>query len=159
MRPNRHAAVLFALLLSTAFTFAQAKKATKHAAGPGPDKAHLQKIWDGWATLNVPGQAQFYAQGAHTFFDIAPLKYANWDEYQKGATALVSNYKSATFTVNDDAEFHSAGDSVWGTATVKSDMVAKTGLHEMSTFRWTYVFQNQDGKWLVVHEHISAPLQ
>jgi len=158
MRLKHYAALFFALLLSTTFTLAQAKKAAKHA-GPGPDKAHLQKIWDGWASLNVPGQAQFYAQGAHTFFDIAPLRYSSWDEYEKGATALVSNYKGAKFTVNDDAEFHPAGDAVWGTATVKSDMVAKSGTHEMATFRWTYVFQNQDGKWLIVHEHISEPLQ
>lgn len=157
MRPNRHPALLFVLLLSTTLSLAQAKKA-KHAAGPGPDKAHLQKIWDGWATFNVPGQAQFYAQGAHTFFDIAPLKYSSWDEYEKGATALVANYKSAKFTVNDDAEFHPAGEIVWGAATVKADMVAKTGLHEMATFRWTYVFQSIDGKWLVIHEHISEPL-
>lgn len=159
MRQKPYLALLTALLLCTAASFAQAKKAAKPAAGPGPDKAHLQKIWDGWASLDVPHQAQYYAQGSHTFFDIAPLKYSNWDEYQKGATNLVSGFKSAKFVVNDDADFHTIGDTSWGTATVKSDMVAKSGQHDMATFRWTYVFQKQDGKWLIVHEHISEPLQ
>ena len=42
-----------------------------------PDKAHLQKIWDGWSTLDTANVAQFYAAGPHTFFDIAPMKYSS----------------------------------------------------------------------------------
>ncbi len=60
-----------------------ARKAPKSASGAvAVDKAYLQKIWDGWAPLDAAGQKQFYAQGAHAFFDIAPLKYGSWDEYQ-----------------------------------------------------------------------------
>jgi hypothetical protein len=29
----------------------------------------------------------------------------------------------------------------------------------MGNFRWTVIFENKDGKWLVVHEHVSAPIQ
>jgi hypothetical protein len=28
----------------------------------------------------------------------------------------------------------------------------------MSTFRWTFVFGRQDGKWVIVHEHVSVPM-
>ena len=94
-------------------------------ASPAPDKPHMQKIWDAWATLNPANAAQFYAKGEHTFFDIAPLKYASWEEYQKGSAALEATYKAATFTVNDDAQIHNAGQIVWGTATVKYDMGRK----------------------------------
>jgi ketosteroid isomerase-like protein len=124
-----------------------------------PDKAYMQKIWDAWATGNPANAAQFYAKGDHVFFDIAPLKYAGWDEYQKGATALLADYRSATFAVNDDAQIHNAGEIVWGTATVKYDMQQKTGKHEMGSFRWTVIWQKEDGKWLTVHEHVSEPLQ
>lgn len=159
MRSKPLVALLSALLLCTTVSFAQAKKAAKPAAGPGPDKALLQKIWDGWASLDSSNQAQYYAQGAHTFFDLAPLKYSSWDEYQKGSAALLGGYKSAKFTVNDDADTHTSGDTAWGSSTIKSEMVSKAGKHEMATFRWTYVFQKQDGKWLIVHEHVSEPLQ
>jgi len=27
----------------------------------------------------------------------------------------------------------------------------------MSTFRWTAVFEKKNGKWLIVHEHVSLP--
>jgi ketosteroid isomerase-like protein len=28
----------------------------------------------------------------------------------------------------------------------------------MGQFRWTAVFEKQDGKWLIVHEHVSQPM-
>ncbi len=146
---------IVALALSS---FAQ-KTSAKASSSPIPDKAHMQRIWDAWATLNPANAAQFYAKGDHVFFDIAPLKYASWDEYQKGAAGVLSTYKSATFIVNDDAQIHNAGQVAWGTATVKYDMVQKSGKHEMGDFRWTVIWQKEDGKWLTVHEHVSAPLQ
>jgi ketosteroid isomerase-like protein len=148
-----------ALILCVACTTASAVPKSKTVKGFGPDKAHLQKIWDGWSTLNPDNVAQFYAAGPHTFFDIAPLKYSSWDEYQKGVRQVVADFKSAKFTVNDDAELHPAGKYVWGTATVKEEMTHKDGKVDLGTFRWTVVFEQQGGKWLVVHEHISAPLQ
>jgi len=131
----------------------------KKTSGGVPDKALMQKIWDGWATLDPANVAQFYAKGPHVFFDIAPLKYNSWDEYQQGVKNVIAGYKSATFTVNDDAQLHPAGPMVWATATVKSDMIEKSGKHDLSTFRWTVLWQKGSSMWLIVHEHISEPLQ
>jgi ketosteroid isomerase-like protein len=135
------------------------KAATKKSAPPAPDKADLQKIWDGWSTLNPSNVAQYYATGPNTFFDIAPLKYNSWEEYQNGVKAVVAGYKSARFTLNDDLAIHPHGDLVWATATVKEEMTTKAGKVEMGNFRWTAILENQNGKWLIVHEHVSAPLQ
>ena len=149
---------LIVLIVSAA---AQTKKASpkKSATGPVPDKAYLQMIWNGWATLDPANTAKFYATGPHTFFDIAPLKYNSWDEYENGVKGVLAGYKSAKFTVNDDATIHPHGDLVWATATVKEEMTNKAGKVEMGNFRWTAVFENEDGKWLIVHEHVSAPMQ
>jgi ketosteroid isomerase-like protein len=146
---------VFALGLSSLAT--TKKSAGKAAAGPLPDKAYLQKIWDGWGTLDPSRVEEFYAQGDHTFFDVAPLKYGSWQEYQSGVKKELSNYKSGTFTVNDDAEIQPAGNYAWGTSTVKEDATLKSGRRELATFRWTVVLEKQDGKWLIVHEHVSQP--
>lgn len=137
------------------------KKSTmkQSAAGAPPDRAFLQKIWDGWSTLDPDNVAKYYATGAHTFFDIAPLKYNSWEEYEKGSKALAATYKSAKFTLNDDVAIHPHGDLVWVTATVASEMIEKSGKVDMGNFRWTAVFENEDGKWMMVHEHVSAPIQ
>ena len=73
----------FLVVLTCVFAFGLSSLATtkktagKAAAGPLPDKAYLQKIWDGWGTLNPSRVAEFYAQGDHTFFDVTPLKYGS----------------------------------------------------------------------------------
>jgi len=149
------------VLAITLSGFAQVKKPSmkKSAAGAAPDKAYMQKIWDGWSTLDPANVAKFYANGPHTLFDITPLKYGSWDEYQAGVKVVLAGYKSAKFTVNDDAEIHPHGDLVWGTATVKEEMTTKAGKIEMGNFRWTVIWANEDGKWLTVHEHVSVPIQ
>lgn len=152
-------AVLFTCFLALTLSGVAQKESGNASDGSTVDKAYLQKIWDGWATLKPAGQAQFYAKGPHVFFDIAPVKYASWDEYEAGVTKVLSGFKAASFRVNDDAQIHTAGDSIWITATVASDMTEQSGKRDLSTMRWTAVFQKQDGKWLIVHEHVSEPIQ
>ncbi len=143
-----------------AFTFSIfAKPARGKSAPPAPDKAYLQKIWDGWSTLDTANVDKFYASGPHTFYDIAPLKYNSWQEYENGVRAELADYKSAKFTLNDDVAIHPHGDLVWATATVKEEMTTKAGKVEMGNFRWTVVLENQDGKWAILHEHVSEPIQ
>ncbi len=149
--------LLLCLFALVAFSFAKPTK--KSTPPPAPDKTHLQKIWDGWSTLDPANVAQYYATGPHVFFDIAPLKYNSWDEYEKGVKGVVSGYKSAKFTLNEDLAVHPQGDFVWATATLKSEMTTSAGKVEMGNFRWTVIFENQEGKWKIVHEHVSEPLQ
>ena len=147
------------LVMCSALTSPTSAKEMTAGKVAAPDKAYLQKIWDGWATLDTANVAQFYASGQHTFFDIAPLKYSSWDEYHKGVRQVLADFKSAKFTVSDDAELHAAGKYVWGTATVKEEMTHKNDKVDTGAFRWTMVFEKQGGKWLIVHEHVSAPAQ
>ncbi len=148
-----------AMLLLLLMLSASAQKSAKPESGGGVDKAYLQKIWDGWATLDASKQKQFYAQGPHVFFDDEPLKYNSWDEYQATVSKELADYSAGKFTVNDDAQIHRAGDIYWTTSTVASDMTRKSGKHEMATFRWTAIFEKQGGKWLIVHEHVSVPAE
>src|SRR4030095_699580 len=129
---------IFVLLFAIPGFAADKKSSAKKSTG-GPDKAYLQKIWDGWAGLDGAKQAGYYAPGPHLYFDLAPLKYSSWDEYQTGVAKLLSDFTSATLTVNDDAEIHTVGDTSWVASTVKSDMMRTNGKREMATFRWTAI--------------------
>jgi ketosteroid isomerase-like protein len=62
-------------------------------------------------------------------------------------------------TLNDDVQIHTDGNLTWTTATVKEDAVTTAGKHEMAALRWTLIFEKQAGKWMIVHEHMSEPLQ
>src|SRR5258708_25826459 len=123
-------------------TGAPQKRPKVSAAAPGAvTKAYLQKIWDGWATLDAAAQKQYYAQGPHVFFDIAPLKYASWDEYQVGVSKDLATYKAARFVVNDDAQIHKTGGAYWCTAPIASDMTRQPDKLEMTTFLWIPEFE------------------
>ncbi|MFZ0959232.1 MAG: nuclear transport factor 2 family protein [Candidatus Sulfotelmatobacter sp.] len=158
---KRFPAVLLCLLALSLASVAQTKSSAmkKSPAGPIPDKAFMQKVWDGWSTLDTANAAKFYASGSHTYFDIAPLKYGSWDEYERGVKSVVAGYKSAKFTVNDDLAIHPHGDLVWATATISEQMTTQAGKIEMGNFRWTVIWENEDGKWVIVHEHVSEPVQ
>ena len=144
-------------VLALSISSLAASKPKKAAASGAPDKAYLQKLMAGWSSGNPADMAQYYDQGDYAFFDIAPLKYSNWAEYQTGATALLKGYKSLKLTVNDDAQIHADGNLTWAAATVKEDAILSNGKREMGTWRYTVVFENQAGKWLIVHEHVSVP--
>lgn len=157
---KRFLTILLVLVAVTLGAFSQTKKHTeKKAAGAAPDRAYAQKIWDGWSTLNPDNVAPYYATGSNTFYDIAPLKYNSWGEYHDGVKGVLSGYKSARFNVNDDFAIHPEGNMAWGTATVKYEMTQKSGKVEMGNMRWTAVWENENGKWLTVHEHVSMPVQ
>jgi len=156
---KRALTVLVCVLAISLSSFAAGKSKKKTAASGAPDKAYLEKLMAGWGSLNPANMAQYYDQGEYTFFDIAPLRYSNWAEYQKGVTELLKGYKSLKLTVNDDAQIHTDGNLTWTTATVKEDAVTTGGKHELATLRWTVIFEKQAGKWMIVHEHMSEPLQ
>jgi len=150
--------ILVCVLAISLSAFAAGKK-KKAPAPTAPDKKYLQKILDGWSSLNAADMAQYYDQGEYLFFDVTPLKYNNWAEYQKGVAEVLKGYKSAKLTVNDDAQIHTDGNLTWSAATLKEDAVTASGKHELATWRWTVIFEKQAGKWMIVHEHVSAPLQ
>src|SRR5260370_32396115 len=90
---NRYRTVLLCLFILSLCCLAQTKKATTKTSATGaPDKAYMQKIWDGWGTLDPSHVTNFYASGPHTFFDIAPLKYGSWDEDQSGVKNVLAGY-------------------------------------------------------------------
>src|SRR5258705_2204021 len=91
-----HKRFLITLLCVLAFGLPSiaAHKPKKTNSSGAPDEAYLQKILEGWSAMNVANMAQYYDQGDYNFFDLAPLKYRNWAEYEKGVTELLKAYKS-----------------------------------------------------------------
>jgi ketosteroid isomerase-like protein len=155
-----HKRFLLTLLCVLTLSFSSfAAHKPKKVPPTAPDKAYLQKILNGWSAGNVAEMAQYYDQGDYTFFDIAPLKYSNWAEYQKGVTELLKAYKNLKLTLNEDTQIHTDGNLTWTTSTVKEDALTAAGKHEMAVLRWTLIFEKQAGKWVIVHEHMSEPLQ
>ena len=155
--------VIFSILLVAWVTSAAAQTApspSKSASPAAVDKAYLQSIWDGWAAADLDKQGQFYSQGAgHLFFDVAPLKYTSWDEYKAGVAPSLKDAPKVTYTLSDDIQIHPEGKITWVDGTLEMSGTSPQGQKESLPLRWTAVMEQQDGRWVIVHEHVSAPAE
>ena len=149
---------LISLFLLIASISASAASPTAKGDAAAPNRALMQKVLDAWATLDAGNAAPYYDKSANdVFYDIAPLEYHGWAEYQKGAQQVISSFNSLKFTVNDDAAIHNEGKLAWGTATWSATAEMKNGNKVSLTGRWTAIWRNEGGKWLIVHEQLSVP--
>ena len=119
----------------------------------------MPRIMHAWDDLDPATAAPYYAKDPKlVFYDDAPLKYIGWEAYARGVKKEFAGYKSFATTLNDDIDVHRVGDAfAWGTATWRAKGVKLDGSSEMVDGRWTVCFEKRDGKWLIVHEHVSVP--
>ena len=125
------------------------------------NKKLVQSYYAAWNTLNTDNPASFYAKGAKmVFFDVAPLKYNSWSEYKWGVQKSIFDQISAgKLTPNDDLKITRQGDVAWMTLTFHLSLTMKTGAVTAIDCRHTAIWVRRRGKWMIVHEHVSAPLQ
>ena len=120
----------------------------------------VPKIVASWETMDLSKIDPYYAADADlTYFDLAPLKYNNWAEYRAGAQkGLFEPNSSIKAKINDDLRVHSQGKFAWATFTFGADLTSKQGVTTHLDARWTMVLEKRAKGWIVVHEHVSAPL-
>jgi len=120
----------------------------------------IQKIARAWESMDVRQVAPYYAgDPGLAFFDVAPLKYSGWEAYRAGVQKFVFEpNRSLKLALNDDLAIHPRGDFAWATVTFRADLESKTGERSRLDGRWTMLLERREGRWLVVHEHVSVPL-
>lgn len=143
---------------------AVAQEKESHEMAPAKssfDKAVLQKVWDGWCTLDPANVAKYYGkEKAHVFYDVSPLQYHGWAEYEAGVKPLLAQWKSAKCKVNYDGQIREETPNMaWSASTVDMDVVTKEGKEQKMTVRWTTIWHKHGANWVIAHEHVSAPMQ
>jgi ketosteroid isomerase-like protein len=130
------------------------------ASPPGKGfKAMMQKVLDGWNTLDPDQAAPFYAKDADgVFYDITPFQYQGWNEYEQGVRKALLGYSAFKITLGDDVQSHERGSLAWTTATLHMEAVTKAGEAQAFDARWTLIWEKRGTKWLIVHEHVSVPM-
>lgn len=120
----------------------------------------VPKIVAAWGSLDVSKVEPYYAADADlAYFDLVPMKYNNWSEYRVGVQkALFEPNTSIKLKVNDDLRVHSRGNLAWATFTFGADITNKQGAASHLDGRWTMILEKRAKGWIVVHEHVSAPL-
>jgi ketosteroid isomerase-like protein len=119
----------------------------------------MQQIWDAWGTLDPANTAKFYSKDAkRVFFDLAPMQYKGWSEYEAGVKKMFADYSSAKFTLYAGGHVAQRGNFAWAEDTGHGTLVKKSGAKDDLDFRWTVLWEKDGNDWLIIHEHISVPM-
>lgn len=124
------------------------------------DRHTIERYYAAWNSLTTDAPAAFYAPDADlVFFDVAPLQYRGWAEYKAGVQqAFFDQISAGRLAPNDDLKITRRGDVAWMTLTFHLSFTMKTGAAVELDCRHSAVWEKRGDRWLIVHEHISAPL-
>jgi ketosteroid isomerase-like protein len=130
------------------------------AAQSDADFKHMvENYWQTWSLMDTDKSAAMYVKNPDAvFFDVTPMKYKGWDEYAAGVKKAFANTASAKFTANDDITVTRHGDWAWTTDTFHGVLTGKDGKTSPLDGRHTAIWEKINGKWLIVHDHVSVPM-
>ena len=122
-------------------------------------RPHMEKVYAAWATLDSSKPAPYYAKDAGlAFFDVAPLQYHGWQEYEDGFKKVSADWASAKVTVGPDLKAYKRDDLAWVTYTLDLDITMKNGDPMKAQARGTDILEKRGDNWMIVHEHVSMPM-
>jgi ketosteroid isomerase-like protein len=107
---------------------------------------------DAIMTLFVPGKELL------VFDVIPPREYAGWDAYKKDWQDFFASYKGPVKFTISDLSYWTSGDLGFGHSIQRVVGTDTKGNPSDMTVRVTDVYRKIAGKWLIVHEHVSVPV-
>jgi ketosteroid isomerase-like protein len=147
-------------LLGALLTFAGAR-AQQHASEHATFQKLITDYCAAWSSANPDNAARFYAKdNGLVFYDVAPFSYHGWKEYDKGVRKefFNDNFLSAKLSADNDLKVTRRGTVAWTTVTMHLSEKTKDGNDLEKDIRYTGIWERRGNSWLLVHEHLSAPL-
>jgi ketosteroid isomerase-like protein len=133
--------------------------AQKEKASKATDfQALTKQLFAAYEKLDVAAVAPFFAKEPElVFYDVAPMKFTGWAEYEATLRGLLVRYNSLKITAKDDFRATQRGNVAWGTATIHISGQQKSGNALELDGRYTVIWEKRGKQWLIVHEHYSVP--
>jgi len=156
-----HQWILYVVLafFGALLTFAGARAQQK-----ATDDATFRKLIDGycaaWSSKDPANAAKYYAKGdGLVFYDVAPFSYGSWKEYDAGVRKnFFDNADSVSLTADKELKVTRHGNIAWTTVPMHLTAKMKDGKTIDTPIRYTGIWEKKGKTWLLVHEHLSAPL-
>jgi uncharacterized protein (TIGR02246 family) len=127
------------------------------------DEAEIRALYDRWAKVfeahDIEGIMALYAPGdAVIVYDVAPpLQYRGKEAYRKDYVEFLAQYDGPIHVEIRDARVLSSGDVGFIHALERLSGKLKNGQQSDMWLRATSGVRKINGKWLIVHDHISVP--
>lgn len=113
-----------------------------------------------WSTGNPDTPARFYAkESGLVFYDLAPFEYHSWKEYREGVQKeFFDSMVSGTLSAGKDLKVSRHGSVAWTTVPMHLSEKTRDGKDVEIEIRYTGIWERRAAGWVLVHEHLSAPL-
>jgi uncharacterized protein (TIGR02246 family) len=136
--------------------------AVAKSAGP-TDRAQIQALERGLnAGVNAKDAKKvmsYYAtQGLFVFDVTPPRQHVGWADYKNDWDALFAAYPGPISNEISDLSITVAGDVAYGHSIQDGHFTAGDGTKTEVVVRVTDVYRKIAGKWLIVQEHVSVPV-
>jgi ketosteroid isomerase-like protein len=130
------------------------------AADKAAIDASVQHFITSITAKDFDGIMQYYVpdQSLVVFDAIPPRQYVGAEAYRKDWEGFLGMYSGPIHASVSDWQTEVDGDIGFGHGFITITGSGKDGKSMDSTARVTDVYKKLDGKWLVVHEHVSYPV-
>ena len=139
---------------------AQTQSTSASAAASAKIMALEHRYIEAFNAKNVDGIMACYVPGRGLFvFDaVPPREYIGWDAFKKDYEALFAAYPGPVSVSMSEANIVVVGSVAYGHNVQTGYFTDKNGSRVNMAVRVTDVFRRIKGKWLIVQEHESFPV-
>jgi uncharacterized protein (TIGR02246 family) len=126
------------------------------------DKAAIEALYnrfnDAFNKKNIAGIMSVYAPDVFVFDVIPPRQYVGWDAYRKDWEDTLASMPGPVTSSVDDLDITVVGSVAYTHYVDDGTMVDANGKSTHLVVRSTDVLRKVKGKWLIVEEHNSFPV-
>lgn len=128
------------------------------------DDSAFRKLTDSycaaWSSGNPANAAKFYAKNdGLVFYDLAPFSYSSWKDYETGVQKqFFDSAATVSLTAGKELKVSRRGNIAWTTVPMHLIEKTKDGKTVELNIRYTGIWEKRGTTWLLVHEHLSVPL-
>jgi uncharacterized protein (TIGR02246 family) len=125
------------------------------------EEAPIRELIEDWAKAaranDIEGIMAAYAPDVVSFDAIAQLQFKGAEAYRKHWEMCVAMCSGPmTFEIHD-LDIAAAGDVAFGHYLLRCGGAGEDGEEKTGWMRATVCYRKRSGRWMVVHEHFSAP--
>jgi ketosteroid isomerase-like protein len=126
------------------------------------DKAAIKAIYDqynvNFEKKDVNAIMTMYALDVFAFDAIPPREYPTWAAYKKDWEGFLSMFPGSATSSIAELNISVAGSVAYTHCVNDFTLTAADGSKTRMVVRITDVLRKRDGKWLIVQEHVSFPV-
>jgi ketosteroid isomerase-like protein len=133
-----------------------------HAQAKSSDRAAIEALYKsfdkGFNSKDVNAIMACYAPDVFVFDAIPPRQYPTWDAYKKDWEGLFATFPGPLTNNLSDLNITVVGPVAYSRSIDDTTFTAKDGSKVRLVVRTTDVLRKANGKWLIVQEHVSFPV-